>query len=616
MEQTKEKKQFKSRLKEFFCGERKSRLLSASIISLAIPLIIFISVPLENYTGNIGEMRFLFSDILGRAILCSLGVAAILFVTQFIAPKIVYLVLRGLLLAVGLLLFMQANFLNFGLTTLAGDDAVTVVEMVGNTTVIINSIIWVVVIVGIITLSVFEKKLPIVKFISLIMALIVFFPTCLTTTVNAATTDFSKGSAFEEMKAEDQNYTPTFLTTENITALGSDKNIVVFIIDRLDNQKYMNKGKGNTLNKYKSKYLDKWGGFTHFNDNISLYGRTYPSVAYMLTRQEFNPQKTRKEYFNEAYNNNQTLSKLDQLGYSINIYTDTYYGFYDAFYLPDYIDNLQTASEDSLYRETTQKHNLFRSNMMMGLYRLLPFAFKDTVGGISSSSMNKYVVYKSDELTHPEASTDMKDTWEAINNPQEPFTKNQDKKFTFIHLSGMHNVPYNENWGTAKGKDKKDLDISLTHSFNIIDKYIEQMKQEGVYQNATIIITGDHGYTDDNFSLLSMEKLTTLFVKPSNEHKGKMKTSEAPVSHEDLWATIFKSENIEFDKTVYGNSVFDIPENQVRERRFVWHTVSRSQTSFTEDIYSITGGKASAKEFKNWKVKDNPNNKYNRELYD
>ncbi len=615
MEQTKEKKGFKTRLKEFF-SQRKSRILPATLISLAIPLIIFISVPLENYTGNIGEMRFLFSDILGRAILCSLGVMAILFITQFIVPKTVYLVLRGLYLAVGLLLFMQANFLNFGLTTLAGDDAVTVVEMVGNTTVVINTIIWIVVIVGIITLSVFEKKLPIVKLIAFVLALIVFFPTCLTTTVNAATTDFSKGSAFEEMKNEDENYIPTFLTTENITSLGSDRNIVVFIIDRLDNQKYMNEGNGNTLNKYKGKYLDKWGGFTHFNDNISLYGRTYPSVAYMLTREKFNPELTRKEYFNEAYGNNKTLSKLDELGYSINIYTDTYYGYYDAFYLPDYIDNLQKASEESLYRETTQKHNLFRSNMMMSLYRLLPFAFKDTVGGISSSSMNKYVVYKSDELTHPEASTDLKDTWEAISTPQEPFSKEQTKKFTFIHVSGMHNVPYNENWGTAKGKDKKNLDISLTHSFNIIDEYISQMKDLGVYDNSTIIITGDHAYTDDNFSLLSMEKLTTLFVKPSSEHTGKMKTSEAPVSHEDLWATIFKSENIDYDKSIYGNSVFDIPENQDRDRNFIWHTVSRTQTSFTEDFYTIKGGKKSAKNFENWKVDKNNSKKYNRELYD
>ena len=244
MEQAKEKKGFKSLMKKFFNKERISRILPATLISLAITLIIFISVPLENYTGNIGEMRFLFSDILGRAVLCSLGVAAILFVTQFIVPKIVYLVLRGLYIAVGLLLFMQANFLNFGLTSLAGDDAITVLEMVGTATVVINIIIWVLIIGGIITLSVFEKKLPVVRVITFVMALVILLPTCLTTTVNAVSTDFSKGSAFEEMKAEDENYIPTFLTTKNLTKVGKKNNVIVFVIDRLDTKNISMIGRG------------------------------------------------------------------------------------------------------------------------------------------------------------------------------------------------------------------------------------------------------------------------------------------------------------------------------------------------------------------------------------
>ena len=155
----------------------------------------------------------------------------------------------------------------------------------------------------------------------------------------------------------------------------------------------------------------------------------------------------------------------------------------------------------------------------------------------------------------------------------------------------------------------------MTHSFNIIDEYISKMKalSPEAYNNATIIITGDHAYTDDNFDLLSKAKLTTLFVKPSGTYEGSMRTNTLPVSHEDLWSTIFTSEGIEYDTGWFGKSIFDLNEYEERERRFIWHKVSRSQTSFTEKIYKING---LAKDFNNWELKPEFDRTFNRELYD
>ena len=586
MEKTNEKK---NRFKTYF-SNRKDRILPATLISLAISLIIFLSVPLDIYSANAKELRFMFSDILSRLLLCGLGVALILFITQYFVPQIIYKILRGLYLSVGIMLFLQSYYLNIGLTSLAGDDAITVTEMVGKSTVVVNTIIWSVVVIGVTTASIFVKKIKIVRLTALILTAIVLLPTFVTTSVNAMTTDFSKGSAFEEMKEEEPNYVPRFLTTKNLNNVATDKNVVVFVIDRLDNEKYLEPN----LKKYKH-YFNSWGGFTYFNDNLSMYGRTYPSVAYMLTRKEINAEEKRKDYFIRAYGENQTLSKLNQEGYSINIYTDTYYGYYDAFYLPEYISNTMTASEDSLYRETTQTHRLFRANMMMGLYRLLPFKLKDLVGGVSSTSLNKYVVYKSDELTHPETSTDMKDAYNEIT--KQDFSNDGDKQFSFIHVSGCHSVPYDDNWKTAKGKTKNNINVSLKNSFKIIDEYIAEMKKLGVYDNSTIIITGDHGYADDNLKLLNKPKITGLFVKPASTSTGNLVTSTAQVSHENLWGTIFKSEGISFDETIYGKSVFDIPEGVDQTRKYVWHRFTVTHTRISENIYQITG---SGKNFDNW----------------
>lgn len=600
MEKTNEKK---NRFKTYF-SNRKDRILPATLISLAISLIIFLSVPLDIYSANAKELRFMFSDILSRLLLCGLGVALILFITQYFVPQIIYKILRGLYLSVGIMLFLQSNYLNIGLTSLAGDDAITVTEMVGKSTVVVNTIIWSVVVIGVTAASIFIKKIKIVRLTALVLTAIVLLPTFVTTSVNAMTTDFSKGSAFEEMKEEEPNYVPRFLTTKNLNNVATDKNVVVFVIDRLDNEKYLEPN----LNKY-THYFNSWGGFTYFNDNLSMYGRTYPSVAYMLTGQEFQPEERRKEYFLRAFKDNLTLSKLNQEGYSVNFYTDTYYGYYDAYYLPDYINNTMSASEDSLYRETTQIHRLFRANMMMGLYRLLPFQLKDLVGGVSSTSLNKYVVYKSDELTHPQASTDMKDAFDEIT--KQDFSNDGDKQFSFIHISGCHSVPYDDNWKTAKGKTKNNISVSLKNSFKIIDEYIAEMKKLGVYDNSTIIITGDHGYADDNLKLLSKPKITGLFVKPASTSTGNLVTNTAQVSHENLWGTIFASEGITFDETIYGKSVFDIPEGVDQTRKYVWHRFDVTRTHFSENVYQITG---SGKKFSNWAK--TTTKEFKRELYD
>jgi len=598
MEKTTEKKAI------FITKERIARLLPSFLVALAIALIVFLAAPLAIYTANINEFNFPFSDILGYLFLFFAIALVAVFLIQALLPKIGYKIVRGFFLGVALMLFLQSNYLNIGLHSLAGDDIITVREMVGNANFIINTIVWVVVIVGFTLASTLIKKQNIVKIVALVVSVVVLFTTTLNVVVSLISTDFSQGSVVEEIKKEEPNYVPKFLTTKNMTSVASSRNVVMFLVDRFDTKKYFEPVMDDWV-----EYFEELGGFTYFEDNISMYGRTYPSVGYMLTGKEFNPEERRKDFFIRTYNNNNTLSRLHNEGYSVNIYTDPYYGYYDAFYLPDYIDNVVTVSEDSLYRETLQKHELFRKNMMMSLYRTFPFAAKDIVGGISSTSLNKFVVYRSNEMEFDSTSSDMRDVYKNISSND--FTKQGEKKFSFIHLSGCHTVDYDKNWKPIKGLVKKDMKDSIHNSFAIIKEYIDEMKKQGVYENSTIIITGDHAFADTNYKVLSKEKLTALFVKPAGDTEKKFKVSSAPVCQDDLWATIFKSENIAFDESEFGKSAFDYSENEERIRKHVWHNFDSTKTRFIENIYEIKG---SARQFKNWNKVSSKT--FNREIYD
>ena len=128
-----------------------------------------------------------------------------------------------------------------------------------------------------------------------------------------------------------------------------------------------------------------------------------------------------------------------------------------------------------------------------------------------------------------------------------------------------------------------------------------------VYRKSTIIIVGDHGKVANRHMNFNDSMLTALFVKPSGVSGTALKTSSAPVSHENLWATIFQSEGIEYDRAVFGDSVFDVDalskEKQSKyERKFIWNKRMLDLGSYDCVEYKIVG---EARDFDNWtKVKD------------
>ena len=150
------------------------------------------------------------------------------------------------------------------------------------------------------------------------------------------------------------------------------------------------------------------------------------------------------------------------------------------------------------------------------------------------------------------------------------------------------------------------------------------MKKLGVYDNATIIITGDHsnisnksGATDGNYEDLTHERMTALFIKRSGDTTGNpfTKTCDNKVSHEDLWKTIFASENITgFDSSITGCVAFDKEQTDNRIRHYYFHRWDDAlHSSYTELYYTING---SGKNFNNWKLDASKTKAFSRGYYD
>ena len=585
--------------KPFMTDERKSRILFSALIAIGVPLLIFIAVPFEIWYNNIEELNYYFSDIFGYLFVLFFVSAVAIFSALFFVPETVYKVLRGLAIGGGLMIFLQANYLNVGLNGLAGDEGISVVAKVGMPMVIVNTLVWVVVITGCTVASILVKKVEITKMVSVVLALIICVTQVMNIFVGLISTDFDKASPIamaEKRKEEDSNYQFSFLTNKNLTTVAEDRNVVVFVIDRFDAVHYADPN----MDLIKE-YVDDFGGFTYFNDHISMYGHTYPSIAYMLTKQELGLDEEREDYFKRVYNDNNTLEQLDVFGYSVNVYTDDYYGYVDAYDFPAYMDNMEVVSDESVYRDMTTQSVLFKQKLMVVAYRCLPTIVKDFVPKISSFNLNKHGKLASGELTSAVATTSTTQTRQEIT--KQDFEKTGDKQFSLIHVEGCHSVE-------EKSKAEQVRRV-LTDNFNMVKEYVDEMKRLGVYDNSTIIITGDHGNPVDDHEPLDGVRTTALFVKPANQTGTAMQTSTAQVSHENLWATIFKSEGIAFDENVFGKSVFDVDATQNQTRTYIWNKENRSQETYSKMQYTICGN---GRDFANWTLTSDVES--TKDLYD
>lgn len=325
------------------------------------------------------------------------------------------------------------------------------------------------------------------------------------------------------------------LTRENLTALSDSNNVIVFLVDRFD-EKYAVKACSETPDVY-----SELTGFTWFQDHISLFGHTYPAITWMLTNKPYSCEQARRNYLNAAFRGETPLKKLSDAGYTVNIYTESGYSYVNINFLPEYFANVQLTTDPE---------------------------------------SNAY-------------STDTKSVYETVSGRD--FTLNPGKTFSFIHIAGCHDVSYDENFETPTGEDAKNYAHSVRAGFRVIDRYLQEMKRLGVYDDATIVITGDHGSPISDKREVLESRLTALFVKPSGSGDAPLKRSSAQVSHEDFWATILKSEGLEFAED-YGTSVFDVPEGTNRVRYHRWHTYLLE--SLDEYVYEINGP---GSDFRNWK---------------
>lgn len=376
------------------------------------------------------------------------------------------------------------------------------------------------------------------------------------------------------------------LSTESSLALHPENNVIVFVLDWYDEQILEH------ILLEEPEFLHPLSGFTYYSNATSLYAFTGWSVPYLLTGIEWRDGMGEEQYREYAFDNSDLVDDIVEAGYDVGIYTDL-----------EYVGE-SILSKLCNYVVCEQYCNIWETVGQMAKcskYQMAPICLKnqywyttdEIVALAKSDEYNAWITY--DDLPF----------WTSLKVNRLDTKQHTRSKgsYRFYHMYGAHN-PYHMSEDCVWVNKDGDMMSQSKGSMKIVFEYVEQLKSLGgdMYENATIIITADHGqnYTYDSnragilpYIGFDYTSSPILLVKNAGETWEGIKYSNAPVTHTEMIASMINAVN---SKVLgkYGRTLEEVGEDEERERIFIY---------MREDVpYFKNAINGDARNWANWSV--------------
>lgn len=492
----------------------------------------FIFGPMEIYMGNVNQFVFGYKDFF--FVLSFIGIVGAVVLATIISflPEKFQKISRIVVSSFSVGSYIQVMWLNSGIDLLG---VVAEANVISEVKALKNGLVWFVVfvLIAVISFKLNEKEKTLTKSISAFL-LAVQVVALLSLIVSSQPGSYSK--SYDDV---------WYITDEGQCTLSSQDNIIVIVLDFFSNQ-YIEP----MLAEYPDA-LDGFSDFTYYDNADCMYFGTFPSLAHLATGQELDTSVPVNEWFNNIWSSHNTRSYyklLQDNGYRCRFYTDdqTYLcGTNEVSILDGCIDNIGIKS----YSPNVKLSKLLKNMTKMSGYRMVPYILKPL---LYTSFDNKYSMIQKPEGTATVSNTDY---YNNIVNGE--FTLDDNAKYyTFQHLTGDHYLST-----ACDGTESTDpsLEENSAGCMFIMSAYFGMLKDMGIYDNSTIIITSDHGGPRDSQPI--------LFVKKKNEMHDEMYINHAPVSFAEFQATIVAATGT--DESSFGMTFSDVPDEPRKREVFV-----------------------------------------------
>lgn len=524
----------------------KKKVLLSFIVSFLPVFMILVFGPAEIFFANVTEFDFLYGEFAGYMAVLFLIFLMIFTVLLSWLPEKIYEIALSVLFVIAAAGYLQVMFFNKNLDLLGvNPDGYHVPLMQG----IWNLIIWMAVLAAVIMLSVWKKEIWKKALLYLSVLLVGMQAVALVSLLVTAPEE-----SYERAKVDDR------LWGKDQYTVSADKNIIVFVLDYFSSL---------YLQQMMAVYpdgADCLHDFTYYSNADCTYYGTFPSLAHMLTGGEVDTTVSNNAWCRDIWDNDLTKQFYQELHanqYKVNVYTtdfDVLTVGNGCAILRDKVSNIT----DEPREVEVDTGLLLKTLTKMSCYRMAPDLLK-TQFYTNVSEYSLIVQDMGQGIAHTNS-----DFFEAL---QDEGLKEDDSSnyFIFQHLIGTHEFNTDEH---GKYQEKTSVEETARGCMTIMEKYLDELKRLGVYDDATIIITADHGgdWKED------MQVI--YFIKQPGEVHDASPVTNAPISHCDLLPTVAQMAGM--DHTKYGKSIYDFQQDEQRERT-IW--VRTKDPDYPEDVY-------------------------------
>lgn len=449
--------------------------------------------------------------------------------------------------------YLQGNYLNGHLASLTG-DAIAWQDETGP--MIVNLLVWVLLFLIPYLILYFDKK---------IWRRVVLYGSGLLVIMQAVALITVYGQASSRKDA---------LSSEGMFDYSKNSNTIVFLMDRLDYAFVED------LLERQPDFFDPMDGFTCYTNAISEFTNTIPGANYILTANDENLwQEPENKYLEDTWTSGgkNILADMSDAGYAIDIYS-----LYSNMFAPEssatqYVENVFTPDY------TLDSVHIIKSMLSLSAYRYLPVAMKPFfwcyTGDVNEGFATNTPLYSLNQIRYSEGIDSISLT--------------DDNYLKFYHFDGSHPPYYMKRDGTSDGSTTS-VSEQTEGSFRILFHAFEKMKELGIYDSSTIIITADHGDVDVFTEPLQKAYRIGLFYKPAGAAGTPMAFSKAPVSLKNISPTIIKEAGLDYAR--YGTPLDEVGEEDQVLRK-CHHKVLIDGKQYYSYVFEIDGD---ASDFGNW----------------
>ncbi len=343
----------------------------------------------------------------------------------------------------------------------------------------------------------------------------------------------------------EDNSTPNYqLSGDDQFVVSKNKNIIVITLDQMSPLIF------EQVVELDPEVADIFKDFTYYDNMSSSYSFTFPSMCFLLTGEHFDTTVPTAEYVYNAWHSEGCENFYDMLhdaGYTSRVYVESNYAALTAENMIGKIDNVVEAGS------LVVRWELLKDAIAMSFYRYFPTMLKNDFC-VSTGQIIDVAEYRGVGKVRINY-----DFYPAVRDEGLQATQ-EENNFVWHHLQGAHfpfTVDYDGELLWPAVEENTENRLNQLHGYMVaLREYFDQLKELGVYDDATIIISADHGY----FECFQ----AAFLIKTPGQEFEQMQVNSAQVAQEDILPTILWAAGLDYSD--YGTTVFDWEEGQNRVR--------------------------------------------------